>query len=70
MSRAYKCDRCGHLFEGQSNQLYPPVKQSQPWEVCDKIAGTIAYELCDACSDNFHHWMNTIVKAAPKESVK
>ena len=54
--RAYKCDRCGQLFE---NKNLKGIKFHITTDLCSTGGGL---DLCNDCSKELQKWMKTGVK--------
>lgn len=53
MSRVYKCDRCGTLFENYDHKFnYVLIKYLPNEEKCEE------YDLCPQCQQELERWFN------------
>ena len=60
--KAYKCDRCGKLYEIKSNRRDRGII----YDVIDNFPGKSDLDLCDKCFDELQEWM-TVYKETESE---
>ena len=60
MSKAYKCDRCGTLFE----------KYSRPFWIESDLRPNVKLDICDSCKFEFEHWFDPTKYEEYEESDK
>lgn len=56
MSDAYKCDRCGRMFEARGfiNYITVVPTSRNGYTLLEKASG----DMCDECSESFEEWWN------------
>lgn len=60
--KAYKCDRCGKLFENKiASREYLITKANLTIRNC-------WLDLCEDCQDRLDNWMNIYKESEPQES--